>query len=531
MAESFFDRVHKQDTHTPDVLSCLANLSNDEVFTPPEMVNQMLDMLPQELFSDPNTTFLDPACKTGVFLREIAKRLLSAQVPFYKDRMQIINEKKTLKLPLSYEDIAFLEKLQGTIDHIFHNQLFGISITELTSLLSRRSLYCSKYPNGPYSITKFEDSEGRVRFRKIPHVWKNGKCEYCGASQKEYDRTDLLETHAYEFIHTIKPEEIFNMKFDVVISNPPYQLSDGGNGASAMPIYQKFVEQAKKLNPRFLSMIIPARWYAGGKGLDDFRKSMLEDKHISNLVDYVNAKDCFPGTSIGGGICYFLRQKDYEGQCKYTNIHDGKESTAMRNLNENAVFIRYNEAISIINKVKAFNENTFTDNVGSRNPFGLSSSARGKKEKSEITLHSSGGQGYISRGEVLLGKDIIDKYKVMISKVTAEHAGEPDKSGMFTVLSTTKMLKPCEVCTDSYLIAFTSASEDETNNCISYMCTRFFRFLLLQAVSSINLSKDKFQFIPQQDYSKPWTDEELYKKYNLSEAEIEFIESMIKEKQ
>lgn len=531
MAEqSFFDRVSTHASHVPDVLSCIANLSNDEVFTPPEVVNRMLDLLPQELFANPNTTFLDPATKTGVFLREIAKRCLNAQLPGYKERALEIAEKKSLNIPLDEYDIAFQKQLQERIDHMFHKQLYAIGITELTSLLARRSVYCSKYPNGPYSITHFDNAEGNIRFRRTEHTWQNGKCVFCGANQGQYDRDKSLETHAYEFIHFSKPEEIFQMQFDVIIGNPPYQLNDGGNGASAIPIYQKFVEQAKKLNPRYLTMIIPARWYAGGKGLDDFRKSMLEDKHISHLVDYVNAKDCFPGTSIGGGICYFLRQKDYEGQCKYTNIHDGRGSIAIRSLDENAVFIRYNEAISIINKVKSFNEKNFSCNVGSRNPFGLSSSARGKKEIDEITLYSSGGQGYISRAEVLLGKDIVDKYKVMISKVTAEHAGEPDKSGMFTVLSTTKLLKPCEVCTDSYLVAFTSNFEDEAKNCISYMCTKFFRFLLLQAVSSINLSKDKFQFIPQQDYSRSWHDEELYKKYNFSETEIEFVESMVKEK-
>lgn len=536
MAEqSFFDRVSTHaSSHTPDVLSCIANLSNDEVFTPPDVVNKMLDLLPQELFANPKTSFLDPATKTGVFLREIAKRCLDAQLPNYKIRSAEISEKKALNIPLDEYDIAFQKQLQEKIDHIFHNQLYAIGITELTSLLARRSVYCSKYPNGPYSITHFDDAEGNIRFRRTEHVWQNGKCVYCGVSKKttlgDENRRTELETHAYEFIHLSDPEDIFKMKFDVIIGNPPYQLNDGGNGASAMPIYQKFVEQAKKLNPRYLTMIIPARWYAGGKGLDDFRKNMLEDNHISHLVDYVNAKDCFPGTSIGGGICYFLRQKDYNGKCEYTNIHDKRKSTAFRKLNENTVFIRYNEAISIINKVKSFNEKSFSDNVGSRNPFGLSSSARGAKETNEIVLYSSGGKGYISRAEVTLGKDILDEYKVMISKVIAEHAGEPDKSGMFTVLSTTKLLKPLEVCTDSYLIAFTSNLEENAKNCISYMCTKFFRFLLLQAVSSINLSRDKFQFIPQQDYSVSWDDEKLYKKYNLSVNEIEFIESMVKDK-
>ena len=506
MAESFFDRVYKNKAqHTPDVLSCLSNLSNDEVFTPPDVVNQMLDLLPQELFTDPNATFLDPACKTGVFLREIAKRLL-----------------------VGLEDK--IPDLQERIDHIFHKQLYGIAITELTSLLSRRSIYCSKYPNGPYSITEFDNPEGNIRYRRINHTWVNGKCKCCGASEKQWNREDTLETYAYELIHTDNPERLFNMKFDVIISNPPYQLDDGGNGASAKPIYHRFIEQAEKLNPKYMTMIIPARWYAGGKGLDNFRKSMLNDTQISHLVDYVNAKDCFPGISIGGGVCYFLKTKGYEGKCHYTNIHDGHVSKMIRDLSEYEVFIRYNEAISIIEKVKEYNEECFASHVGTRNPYGLSSSTRGKKDVGEIALYSSDGISYIEKSQVKQGYSTVGKYKVMISKVTAEHAGEPDKEGMLGVLSTTKQLKPNEVCTDSYLIAYASDSPTKVNNCIEYMNTKFFRFLLLQAVSSINLSKDKFIFVPDQDYNTDWNDEKLYKKYHLSKNEINFIENMIKPK-
>ena len=290
--------------YNPDVLTCLANLSNDEVFTPPDVANAMLDMLPQDLFKNPDIKFLDPACKSGVFLREIAKRLIKGLEPQIPD-------------------------LQERLDHIFHNQIYGIAITEITSLLSRRSVYCTKYPNSEYSVSKFSTAEGQVRYRLINHTWKNGKCIYCGTSQEgqlsDENRSDGLETHAYEFIHTYKPEEILDMKFDVIISNPPYQLNTASDSAQAKPIYHKFVEQAMKLKPRYLSMIIPARWYAGGWGLDAFRDKMLSENKLSVIHDYPNTSDCFPGINIRGGVCYFLWDRDKKTQeCEIYNYTNGK---------------------------------------------------------------------------------------------------------------------------------------------------------------------------------------------------------------
>lgn len=498
MSHDFYSGIYN-----PDVLSCLANLSNDEVFTPPEVANAMLDMLPQELFSDPDTKFLDPACKSGVFLREIAKRLLTGLEPLFPD-------------------------LQQRIDHIFHHQLYGIAITELTSLLSRRGVYCSKYPNSVYSVTRFDDAEGNIRYKRIPHRWKNGKCVFCGAAQSQYDRDEMLETHAYELIHTTKPEDIFKMKFDVIISNPPYQLSDGGNGASASPLYHKFVEQAMKLNPRYLSMIIPARWYAGGKGLDDFRCNMLTQRHISNLVDISNSADCFPGVNVAGGICYFLWDRNYSGDCIVSNYVQGeKVSETKRSLNEFDYFVRNNLAISIIRKVLSNNKKFMDSVVFSRNYFGISTTVTGEKEKTLNSIKVISSKGTIYLNKITDKDNLIDKYKVIVTYAMSG-GNKPSLDGTYQVISSLKVLNPKEACTETYLILETFNTEKEASNLVSYMSGKLARFLLLQALTSIHITKDKFCFVPVQDFSKPWTDTELYAKYGLSDEEIAFIESMIK---
>lgn len=494
----FLNAVYK-----PDVLQCLANLSNDEVFTPPDMVNKILDMLPQELFSNPEIRFLDPVSKSGVFLREIAKRLIEG----LKDQ---------------------IPDLQKRLDHIFHNQLFGIAITELTALMSRRSVYCSKNADSKWSISAFETAEGNIAFHRIKHSWEGKSCKYCGASKSEYDRTGDLETHAYQFIH---PGKIFeNMKFDVIIGNPPYQLNTGSK-TQATPLYDKFVRSAKKLSPAYLVMITPSRWFAGGMGLDSFRQEMLNDQQIRKIVDYPNAKDCFPGTSIGGGVNYFLWKRDSQGQCEYTNVLNGKEDTQMRVLNQYPFFVRYNSALRIIEKIQKSGFAPLSEIVSPLMPFGLDSKVRGEKERlteNDLIVHSSQGAGYISADSVSADNQWVNSYKIMVSKTTSEHAGEPDKNGQFKVLSTMKKLGPREVCTFSYFIIGNFDDEAKAENLMSYLKTKFCRFLLLQAVSSINLSKDKFIFVPLQDFSKPWTDEELYQKYNLEKDEIDFINSMIR---
>lgn len=499
--------------YNPDVLTCLANLSNDEVFTPPEVANRMLDMLPEELWHDSSATFLDPACKSGVFLREIAKRLIEGL----------------------QEEIPDLQK---RIDHIFHKQLYGIAITELTSLLSRRSVYCSKYPNSKYSITLFEDTSGNIRYKRIQHRWQNGKCLFCGVTKKEgtYDR-DEMEVHAYELIHTLHPERIFNMKFDVIIGNPPYQLNIGVEKENyAVPIYQKFVEQAKKLNPRYLTMIIPARWYAGGRGLDEFRDEMLNDDRLSVIHDYPDAGDVFPGVQIKAGVCYFLWERDRHGDCSVTTHLNGDDiGPVVRPLLEkgNDTFIRYNQAISIIQKVFNPVNRSFSELVSPQTPFGIVTSYKGTdkpQSSTDLKMYISGNDKkykgkafYAPYDKITKGHDMIPWHKIYINM-----AGSGSDSFPHQILGKPFYGEPNTICNQSYLVIGPFKNKDECENAMSYIATKFFRFMVLQKKNAQHAMRGVYQLVPMQDFTKSWTDEELYKKYKLTEDEIAFIESMIK---
>ncbi|MBR2360277.1 MAG: Eco57I restriction-modification methylase domain-containing protein [Bacteroidaceae bacterium] len=508
-----------QSVYNPDVLSCIANLSNDEVFTPPELANRIIDMLPEELFRNPDTTFLDPCCKSGVFLREIAKRLIKGLEPQIPD-------------------------LERRIEHIFSRQLFGIAITELTSLLSRRSVYCSKYPSGEFSVHQFPESQpqGNIIYQRIPHTWSGGKCIYCGASQSEYDRGAELETHAYQFIHNLDVKKLFNMKFDVIIGNPPYQLSDGGAQASAKPIYNLFIEQAMKLNPRYLTMIIPARWYTGGKGLDLFRDNMINDKRIKVLHDYVDASECFSGVEIKGGVCYFLWDNQYLGECDIYK-HKGKNIELSRRYlvekGEN-IFIRENKLISIMKKVWAnsnIEENSFETIVSSMKPYGLrgdffkSPTKYGLPNIKDIEsigdLRILGLEGskrvyrYIPQDYPLPKRDLLNSYKIFIPRNVG--IGE---FGDFT--PTTVIASPKDLCTETFIQVGPFKSINEANNADDYIHTKFFRALVSIRKQDQGASKAVYHFVPLQDFSKSWTDEELYAKYGLTQEEIEFIESMIR---
>lgn len=497
-------------SYNPDVLTCIANLSSDEVFTPPQIANRMLDLLPPAIWRDKNIRFLDPGCKSGVFLREIAKRLdqgLEKQIP---DR-------------------------QKRLDHIFGKQLFGLAITELTALISRRSLYCSKTANGKYSVCEsFDRPEGNIRYGRVNHTWANGSCRYCGASKESFERGEDLESHAYAFIHTDKPEEIFNMKFDVIVGNPPYQLDDGGHGASASPIYHKFVESAISLKPRYVVMITPSRWFAGGKGLDDFRARMLRESRLRNLVDYPKLYDGFPGVKIRGGVSYFLWDRDYSGPCSVQTMWDGEPlGPAMsRRLDAYDVLVRRNEAVSILEKVREFRvegepEPTLDKRVSSRKPFGFPTNFHGaetaKGLRQPVKLYGSQKISWINRSDIKENQQWVDDWKVLMTAVQGTSAAVETK-----FLSNPIIARPGEACTETYLVAGRFDSEKSADRYAGYLRTRFARFLVSLRKMTQHATRSVYAFVPDVPLTQEWTDEALYKRYGLTKAEIAFVESIVK---
>jgi len=487
--------------HNPDVLTCIANLSSDEVFTPPQLVNRMLDLLPAELWSDPQATFLDPGCKSGVFLREITRRLdagLEQQIPDRQKRM----------------------------NHIFTDQLYGLAITELTALLSRRSVYCSKTANGKYSVCEtFDTPEGNIHFGRMEHAWESGRCAFCGATQEAYDRGEELETHAYAFLHIENPEKLFKMKFDVIIGNPPYQLSDGGESTGSSPIYNKFVEQAKKLNPRYLSMIIPSRWFAGGKGLDGFRDAMLHDRRISRLVDFPVASDVFPGVKVIGGVCFFLWERDHKGHCQVTTNMNDTADTMIRPLDEFDTFVRFNKAISILKKVLKKKYTSMSEQVSRQKPFGLRTFVKPSKHGG-VTLYANKAVGKINKTEIAAGAELLNKWKVLISMGYGEGGEAREYPRM--IMGKPIVAAPPSACTETYLVVGAYDSQEEAINLAIYLRTRFLRLLVGLRKNTQHITKDRFAFVPQLPMTKNWTDANLYRHFGLNEEEIAFIESMVR---
>jgi len=504
----------------PDVLTCIANLSNDEVFTPPEFANRMLDTLAEawaashngaNLWADKTVKFLDPCTKSGVFLREITSRL---------------NKGLADEMP----------NLEKRVNHILTKQVFGIGITHLTSLLARRSVYCSKHANGSHSIAKGFDSEaGNIWFERLEHTWEGAKCKYCGASQATYDRGEGLETHAYAFIHTndilTRLAELFgdDMQFDVIIGNPPYQLGSDG-GTRDVPIYQHFVAQAKKLEPRFLAMIIPSRWMASGLGLSEFRQSMLGDRRMRELVDYPAASDVFPGVEVKAGVCYFLWDASHDGDCRVTTSRGGEVvGPTARNLGEYDVFVRDGRAMSILRKVQKQGEPSINTILARDKEFGWTSNFDGfheTKHAGDLPFYyirtMKRGVGYIARKQVTKSAHLIDMWKVLVPQ--AFNGGD---SLPHQILGKPLIAPSPSVCTQSFLF-FSVDSEVEAKSLQSYYTTRLFRFLVSLRKITQHATHSTYTWVPIQKWNCTWTDEALYEKYGITKQERAFIESQVR---
>ncbi|MEB6564012.1 Eco57I restriction-modification methylase domain-containing protein [Acinetobacter towneri] len=539
-----------------DILSLFEALNSHEIFTPPRVARQMLDLLPQEIWSDPSIKILDPSAKSGVFLRESFYRLFT-----YLDGKGIYKTDSG--------EIYDLNNKQQRINHILKNMLFGIATSELTAYVSRRTLYGVMRANSDKQLSAIEAFEQSSNF----HQWtEQEKYNFIGRNKfNEYFDHNLFCTPDYEgfeeegnifypndevkklvmeeddyeiedkyfpFIEeNTKHKKILEirggvMRFDVVISNPPYQKSDGGDAdgrtrGGAVPVYNKFVETAKSLNPKHLVMIIPSRWYSGGRGLDEFRKSMLTDKRIKEIHDFPVSTDCFPGVSVKGGVCYFYRGDAEFSECKITTYEDGIASVMTRPLLEDGadVFIRFNPSVSIYRKVTEKSELSFASLVSSQKPFGLRTFEQGEPSSlpGRISLYTNKGINYYQRSKITSNEQCIDKHKVLITMAYGAGEAFPHQ-----IINKPIYAPPGSACTETYLMIGPFESKNISENVISYMKTKFFRFLVLLRKSTQHAARGVYTFVPVQDFNIHWTDEKLYEKYGLNQEEIQFIEKMIR---
>lgn len=499
--------MHVRDRqHVPDILDCLAQLSSDEVPTPPKLARAMLDLLPENVWSDPALRWLDPCAKSGVFLREIVKRLLVEGL------------------------VDWEPDFEKRREHIFRNMIFGCGITELTGIISRRTVYYSRHAAGEHAVIRFDDDDGNIPFVPAEHDFGGGRCRICGAPE-ELER-EGRENYAYAFIHGAYPtEEMGDMKFDVIVGNPPYQIGTQGYGATASTIYDRFVDRAIEMDPRYLVMITPSRWFAGGKGLDGFRATMIADRRLKKLVDNPRLFDVFPGVEIKGGVSYFLWDREHDGDCEFaTRINGEVVSTLSRDLREgDGVLVRDNRAMSVIRKI---NESGITDRAEGMcsitKPFGLTMRANYPGSVPEpfegaIPLIYNNRVGYSRPDQIQRNHEWIDRWKVLLPRAADGHGRD-----VAYVLGEPIALAPGSACTQTYLIAGMFDTREETENYAYYLATKFVRFLVLQRKVTQDVTPDRFRFVPSLDMTRRWTDEELYEHFGLSQEERDYIETTIK---
>lgn len=503
--------------HVPDILECLAQLSSDEVPTPPKLANAILDLLPNEVWTNPDYRWCDPCSKSGVFLREIVKRLL-------------------LKGLVEWE--PDFEKRR---EHIFRKMIFGCGITELTGIVSRRTVYYSRHAAGEHSVIRMDSDDGNIPFVRAEHDFNTkGRCTICGAPE-DLERGSDRENYAYAFIHGAYPtEEMGDMKFDVIVGNPPYQIgmqdAEGNRTANITPLYQKFVDRAIEMDPRYLLMITPSRWFTGGKGLDDYRERMIGDRRLRVIVDNPKIYDCFPTAKIRGGVNYFLWDREYDGDCEFSNRIDGEvTSTITRDLREgDGVVIRNNRAAAIVHKVKERSSETLAAVVSPMDPFGQSIKTNFKGAEDEpfeesIPLVFGRKIGYVRPDQLERHHEWVDRWKVLLPMASSGDTPIDEEGNIVdVVLGAPIALAPGSACTQTYLVAGTFDSARETENYAHYLATKFVRFLVLQRKSTQHVTPERFKFVPMLDMSRRWTDEDLFKHFNLSSEERAYIETTIK---
>lgn len=501
--------------HVPDIMEVIADLSNDEVRTPPRVANEVLDLLPEEVWSNPDYRWLDPGTKSGVFLREATKRLMVGLVDQFPDE-------------------------QLRLEHILNKQIFAVATTSLTGLMSRRALYCSKFADGSQSVVRMPTSDGNVWHQRAGHAFANQRCTECGANQDRFGKLDG-ENFAYGFIHGNGRKiigEAFKMKFDVVVGNPPYQMEADSSGQNVNPIYNLFVETAIDLSPKHIAMVIPSRWMAGGKGLDDFRMKMLSSGKLEKLVDFPNATEIFPQVDVKGGVCYFLWAASHSGACEYSSVRDGQKlGPHLRDLAEFDVLVRDERALPILKKVLGASDFSagFSSLVSMRDPFGPKLSSNftnyrkaGDDKPGDLLLHLIENGKRVERKIdshfVTKNEQLVRHWKLFLPK--AYGAGE---SVPHQIIGVPEIGVPNSVCTMSYIVAGPFNSEAETKGARAYLHTRFARFLISLRKISQNTTSSVYSWLPQLDWTVDWTDEMLYAKYGITAEEQHFIAEMIKE--
>lgn len=505
--------------HVPDVLATISQLPNDDVYTPPKVVGAMLDILPAEVWSEPDFRWLDPATKSGIYLREAFRRLMVGLAEWEPDGQQ-------------------------RRDHILRHMLFGAATTQINGEIARRTLYLTKDATGAdvrdgalaSRVVRFTTSDGNIPFVETHHSLdrKGERCLLCKAPAKLI--RDSREEFAFSFIHGTYPtKELANMKFDVIVGNPPYQIGTDGHGATASTIYHQFVERAVELDPRYVLMITPSRWFTGGKGLNDFRDTMISDRRMRVLVDNPKVFDCFPSVEIQGGVSFFLWDREWNGDCEVSTRIDGEiVSTTKRDLRSGkGVLVRDNRAVSIIRKAEQVSADRIASHSSVTKPFGLTmrSNYAGSSPtpfEGSIPLLYANRVGYSRRDQIQRNHEWIDRFKVLLPM--AYNGGQQVESGIVrqTVIGEPIAVAPGSACVQTYFIPGMFDTAEEAANFAHYLATKFVRFLILQRKSTQHITPDRFLFVPWLDMTRVWTDPELYALAKLSEDEVAYVEASIK---